>query len=650
MEGQQPPFTSPEECTWWFLACLPYCPSKDDIAHEAHYLSDIALPYYDGDDEVEEFILDDSCFGKIQTIIRNRDPKAIFNTPPAFCCHLNAASDIRLSSQLPFPSETGTLDFCSVGWYAYEEKPEINFTRINVRQQAQESVQNHMKYKDLSALFQLPHELFLQTLSDLHPIDLHALRRVNREFRSFLSSPPSNTIWRRSFASSANPSTPLCPVDVNGWEWARLLFGSPLCDNCQCTHDYVNPDAAIRMRLCSWCFSYRLMHVDDEDVPIQVVEQIGLVHDLICRTFCQGRPINPSYTDPDHFIKADFDDVLQQYTRLQDNIDKRVDGAVVELERYKTFRRAYVETQLKHVRECNNWLIEIDRYYRSKIQRRFDYQLTLIRKHLRQDGFKDIDIAHADHQLRNHLSQECDPQNSYHHGNTTRFTTLTRSNWRKTRHGFCEAVEHCARLRIQEERKRLVERTIQEFKKTTTPISWCYWPPRHVLHGKQPFSNILNPDIKYRNNSRLEAACERGKALLQSFIDEWLSDVKRYLQSFCEVDFFPDTDPVDLAVSVFQCLFCSRGHQFVGWEDVVIHLRDHPSHQSDYSRISFSYPGCNTVCTLLRLLNLDSSLTLAVDMDERDDRFVCLVCGISSRYALNWREAVKHQQIHEEQS
>ena len=111
---------------------------------------------------------------------------------------------------------------------------------------------------------------FSQSLSHAHPIDLHALRVVNRSFRTFLSSPASNDVWKRSFRNSGgadvienrpgistvtnrglfslpNSSSslrasvteslrrgtlaiPECPEDMNGWEWATLLFGAPRCD------------------------------------------------------------------------------------------------------------------------------------------------------------------------------------------------------------------------------------------------------------------------------------------------------------------------------------------------------------------------------------------------------------------------------------
>ncbi|KAF9266307.1 hypothetical protein L218DRAFT_997069 [Marasmius fiardii PR-910] len=476
MGDQQPSFPSSEERSWWLLSHLPYCPSKDDIALETHYITVTALPFSDENDEIEEFVLDDSYFGKIQTIIRNRDPKAIFN--------------IRLSSNLPFLSENDFLE---------------------------------------------------------------------------------------------------------------------------------------------------LVHSEERDPSERKSE---------------SSPANTGYTDPDHFVQADFDNVLQQCACLQDNIDKGIDGAEAQLEQYRTFRRSHVEIQLKHVRECNHWLIEADRYYRTKALERFNHQFTLIQKRLRRDGFKDVDVDDAEHELRSHLSRECDHVYSHPHKTVVRYTNLTRSNWNKIRHEYGDIVQVYTQRRIQREREELVDKIIQEFQNTTTPMSWRHWPPRYILHGMSPFSNILNLDAKYASDSCLEAACKRGKTLLQSFIDDWLSGVKYSLRmdSYFEMEFGFElddkTDSLDLATTVFFCLHCRHrqaGHCLVGWEDAVTHLHHPAHHHHDHRSISFSSSGYDTICALLRLLDLDPASMLAVAMDQRDDRFIRL-------NNLTSELQTKHRQLHSEQS
>ena len=59
--------------SWDLLSHLPFCPSKEDIALEAYYLMDSAMPGC----ESEPFMLDDDDWGKVETIIRGRDPVAL---------------------------------------------------------------------------------------------------------------------------------------------------------------------------------------------------------------------------------------------------------------------------------------------------------------------------------------------------------------------------------------------------------------------------------------------------------------------------------------------------------------------------------------------------------------------------------------------
>ncbi|KAL0580726.1 hypothetical protein V5O48_001284 [Marasmius crinis-equi] len=611
----------PSNQVWWLLSCLPYCPSKEDIAREHHYINAVALPFCDEDDEldeVEEFYLDDSHFGKIPTIIRDRDPKALYN--------------VRLSGGLPFFSdEDGVFELESTVWRNVDElRSAYNFTRVNVRQWARNSVQKYRKSKDLRTMLDLPQELIFEILSHVHPIDLHAFRRVNRAFRTFLSSPSSNVIWRRSFETSSAPSTPLCPVDVNGWEWARLLFGSSKCDDCETASEMVH-----------------------DDMPIEAVQQMSIVHDMILKTLDQSMPPSPYYTEPDYLVQADFDAVLQECVRLQENIDKGVEGADAEMEQYKTTRRAYVQTQLAHVRECNGWLIEVKELFESAMRQKYDYHVKSIRKLLRREGFKDVDIRTGESDLRALASDERNPYNTHFNEDVARYPQLTRSNWRKIRERYRAVIEGHAQRRLRNERTELVHRTIDDFRKTLPPMKWRYWPPEGLLHGMRPFRDLIQLSPAYADNIGVEEACENGKALLQPLIDDWLSGVHEHLRNEVHkavaAESTSTVDPLQLSTSVFRCSkhLGHDGRCLIGWESVALHLRFNYIHDDgDTSHISFSRRGYNAVRVLLQLLNLDAATTLAKDLDARGDRFVCLSCGESkTRVGFSWREAIVHQMI-----
>ncbi|KAL0580727.1 hypothetical protein V5O48_001285 [Marasmius crinis-equi] len=629
---------------WWLLSCLPYCPSKEDIAREHRYINAVALFLCDDDDEleeVEEFYLDDSHFGAIPaTIIRDRDPKALYN------------NDICLPDGLPFFSdEDGVFELKSTVRRNVDElRSAYNFTRVNIRQWVRKSVQKHRKSKDLRKMLDLPQDLIFEILYHVHPIDLHAFRRVNRAFRTFLSSPSSNVIWRRSFKTSSAPSTPLCPIDVNGWEWARLLFGSSKCDDCEAPSELVRPDVAMRQRLCGYCLSSRITQIHD-DMPIEAVPQMSIVHDMILKTLDQNMPPFPHYTEPDYLVQADFDAVLQECVRLQENIDKGVEGADAEMEQYKTTRRAYVQTQLAHVRECNAWLIEVKELFESTMRQKYDYYVKSIHKHLRREGFKDFDINAGEHDLCALVSDEHDPYNIYFNEDVARYPQLTRSNWRKIRERYRAVIEGHAQRRLREERMELVRRTIDDFRKTLSPMKWRYWPPESLLHGTGPFRDLTELSPACTDNIGVEEACEKGRALLRPLIDDWLSGVLKRLRNEARkagtAESTSTVDPLQLSTAVFQCSKhpVHDGHCLIGWESVALHLRFNDMHNDGVSsHISFFRKGSNVVRALLRLLNLDAATTLAKDLDARDDRFVCLSCEETrARVGYNRREAVVHK-------
>ncbi|KAK1223325.1 hypothetical protein PQX77_013802 [Marasmius sp. AFHP31] len=621
------PSVPPNE-TWWILSCLPYCPSQEDILREYKYLyAGPALPFPEDEDEeeAEPFYLDDSDFGKIPTIIRNRDPQALFN--------------IRLSSNLPFVSEEDDdteIYNCPEIRDSDEAKSALNFMTLHTRKRARESVKKPApKLKNLTRMLNLPQELVLQA--------------INRSFRTFLSSPPSNPIWKRSFASSIGPSAPACPDDVDGWEWARLLFGAPKCDDCGEQRNSIAPDAALRKRLCNSCLCAR-----DEGMPIHAIEQMSLVNDLILKTLDQCVPPNTDYTDPDHYVQADFDAVLEECVRLQVNVDTGIDGAELAMEEYKTTRRAYVATQLAHVRECNAWIIELHQHFRAEVERIFDNQLKLIGKRLRREGFAEVDIADADWELRTVLNGECHSRYTDFNEAIVRYTSLTRRNWQTIREPYRAIVQTHADKRRKQERETLVNNLISEHRKTTTPITARIWPPNEAFLTLAPFDGIINlePTYEGKDPSVLEEALNRGKSLIPSFVNRWVSEINEHAMNELSKPVqktriqSADVDPLELAINVFKCKGCSRGKCLMGWEEVALHMHCHP--EGDVSKkIEWNYDGFRGVCVLLRELGLDRFKTTAREMDERDDRFVCLSCpNVSRREARNWREAVAHRVAH----
>ncbi|KAJ8086966.1 hypothetical protein PM082_005791 [Marasmius tenuissimus] len=615
-----------------------------------------------------------------------------------------------------FPPSTQAVDWQSLPFSSEgisesttrtRDKSALNFTRLNVRRWVRESVWPRKRFKnDLRKMLELPEELIMEILSHTHPIDLHAFRVVNRSFRAFLSSPASNAVWKKSFRNCSQPDSPgstaipECPEDMNGWEWASLLFGAPVCEYCGDKTPFVWPDPSpvIRKRLCMACFDARTTRIFHH-TPFDIVQRLSVVDGLVLKTVFQHSIPQGDYI-PNWLINSDFETVLAEYTRLREN------GDDTELERYREGRRRYVDTHMKHVNECNRWLIEMNHRFYNELQTKFHDRLRRIMKHLRHEGFAEIDILTSRRgrswtRLEYLLDEECfsDP---YHGGGTfnqrvIRWSTLTRANWRKIREPYCAFTQQFAQIRLQKEREELARQIIDDYRRGETsnvhdaseqPRPPSQSPPAHAL--AIDFASAY--DLEDPSLSKLGEAFEQKKTLVRSVLGLQLSytvwsarnQVLRLLNA-------PSlgVDPLELAVS----LFVRRTYQnptdpedgatpplyrLTGWEAIAssLDLSLQPFQEGDRHPGAFEtifspvdpIPAMRqiafrTIRALLHVLGLNPCTTLAKDMDDRDDRFVCLSCGgpdsgsrlpgkeglpssgrkRDRREAHNWREAVVHQ-------
>ena len=103
-----------------------------------------------------------------------------------------------------------------------------------------------------------------------------------------------------------------------------------------------------------------------------------------------------------------------------------------------------------------------------------------------------------------------------------------------------------------------------------------------------------------------------------------------------------DEEVLALATSVFECVSC---HQRISG----LHMLAHRCPGPQESQSQFSEEGRKTVEALLELLGLGKETT-ALELDRRDDRFVCMRCPPLSfdghgmcapgRYVRDWRSCV----------
>ncbi|KAJ7116194.1 hypothetical protein C8R43DRAFT_902394 [Mycena crocata] len=71
-------------------------------------------------------------------------------------------------------------------------------------------------------------------LSHMHPISLVYMSRANRQLRRLIRSDMPESIWRDAF--QAHSDLPVCPSQISGRRWCKLLFGRNICEVCMYPH------------------------------------------------------------------------------------------------------------------------------------------------------------------------------------------------------------------------------------------------------------------------------------------------------------------------------------------------------------------------------------------------------------------------------
>ncbi|KAH9831364.1 uncharacterized protein C8Q71DRAFT_300370 [Rhodofomes roseus] len=103
----------------------------------------------------------------------------------------------------------------------------------------------------------LPLDIIYEILSLLTPIDLANLAHTDTAFRSTLTSPQASSIWKA--ARKRNGSVPDCPPNAGEVVWARFIYSTPNCEECDASHiHYV--DFALRRRVCKRCKKQKFVY------------------------------------------------------------------------------------------------------------------------------------------------------------------------------------------------------------------------------------------------------------------------------------------------------------------------------------------------------------------------------------------------------
>ncbi|KAJ7192058.1 hypothetical protein B0H12DRAFT_1171893 [Mycena haematopus] len=510
--------------------------------------------------------------------------------------------------------------------------------------------------RDLNLFPQMPVDILLEVLGHLHPIDLRHVARPSPLPRSALA-----------LCLLRHPPLPLCPPEISGRRWAKLLFGTRECDECGTTN--TAPDYRLLRRLCTECMNAKLVNT------VPSYSSSHEVNTLVVRTFRDDGSTSSADSDVGRLWLADGVAVAQEYERLKVT-DTDVPGS---LDAFIEACKLAVHAIVERAEETEVWgdKVHDELLHRWGIQYR--RVLMSARKRLVDEG----------HDPRDAEDVDWDPAMAY----LEYFPRLTSKRWNKARPHVLPLVAAARANRLERERALLVaNRTAavvvatSHVLRTAPPATWPYAPPHHTIEALPQLQALIHdpsttplPDDDPRLAHALlalPAFVETWRAQKRALLTSLLPQPTVHASSSTKPNSERDLERLDLATSVFTCLgswvgamSVTAGRSLIGWAGAGAHLRCRSLRTFWDRRPHFAPEGAEAADALVRLVGLDPATATAEQMDglcggelhtrartgkgagrdaDPDRRFLCLLCpvevhrGVHGRRAMRWRECVQH--------
>ncbi|KAI0250347.1 hypothetical protein BJV78DRAFT_591563 [Lactifluus subvellereus] len=487
----------------------------------------------------------------------------------------------------------------------------------------------------LSELPTMPLDILYEILGHLPPSDLLSLSRVTKAFRQLLMSRRSLFLWKTSY--SLVPEVPTCPEDMSEPAWAHLLFGGAYCYSCG-----AKPVAKIlfslRRRACKSCMRVHLRCA--RSIPMEFRDAIP------CDTGHSRAGVHRSWGQLciEHWWDEDveaFRDELNSLKRPacdQDGFTATVDTDAVISEFFERKKKSAADIK-EHAIGCLDWEKDRNADRNSVLSDVKAKRFEAIRARFIELGYLDEDID----ELRRH-----------HEVNNSK--PMSDRVWQRIEPLLIPEINKARDLRLRREGRYLERRAIVlhqyvKFIQTLSPLLLALSPTlTEFLCGNRNLADAVALDSDPIGHELEEQTREAISRLMPELEARKLRRAI-FLRSLLPDDDAPehatDEEVLALATSVFECVSC---HQRISGLHMLAHRCRGPQ-KSRSQCLQFSEEGRKTVEALLELLGLGKETT-ALELDRRDDRFVCMRCPLLSfggrgmcapgRYARDWRSCVSH--------
>ncbi|KAF8798197.1 hypothetical protein BYT27DRAFT_7124510 [Phlegmacium glaucopus] len=487
---------------------------------------------------------------------------------------------------------------------------------------------------DMTRLFlSLATELKYLVLEQLHPIDLYHFSQVNRYFRALLMNKKANGVWKTAF--ERHPDLPSCPPHITEREWAFMLFGPGICQ--ECNKYGALTDFAFGKRFCEPCMGKIYVDVNSvSDLHKNSIPHTHYIWDMLPRSFrYTGLRYNimAANTANARFLRSDFNEMIRKITIIQILIDAQVPSIADIFEEYKEALVSIMIQINESAQKANYWALDIFRQCSTDYDNALRTNLEVCKVRLANLGHDTQDIRYVEYGISTILRS----QSVY---------KLTPRAFREIRPRLEDIVTKRKIQRLKQERRKLLESLYMSYQKTLEPDSWQYHPPLTFVTAIAEFAGFLNAKYDTRGDVDLEYAMTIFPDSVTTWTEAHRERIAALLmpsstESSDREAFESKLQRLELATSIMRCNDCklksTRGLALVGWENIFRHISIHLDESA-----------CSAAASLVSCLGLDPKTATIKDMDERDARFLCGNClpetsrGITGLKVYTWRECLLH--------
>ncbi|THH17874.1 hypothetical protein EW146_g3017 [Bondarzewia mesenterica] len=483
----------------------------------------------------------------------------------------------------------------------------------------------------------------------LTPRDLLQLARTSKALRKVLLSRASVLVWKSARLEFPGMPVPDPPNDVSEPQWANLLLGETACYQCG-TKGTQRVDFALHRRVCGNCCKDNLVY--SVKFRSKFPDFDPSILDLIPHTNIGGWSHGHS-SKSKFYWTSDVEAMAAKVAQFQKDIHMGKTGAQKAWNEFRSKRILHVDAVVNGCKPYKQWLRALA--CRGALQKEIieKQRLQEIKARLLATGFDKVDVDSWGFRCLDGVKMN---------------TELTERSWLRIRGKLAEYLVQQKTERIKRERAEfrttregMAKRLYANLVLQTLPIQLFYLPKDDVVPKLLCFEGLVDRDTPVSP----QESDDWDKALqnLPQCLSDWMCQRRDEFIAMLPPGFNDDRGsmlPVPLSSPIVDQMRRGGMTTFAGRLELAIVVfngvrfplfgrdvfRTWPQPQTDVS--SFSQRGSQAAASLVTLVGLMPPRTTCWQMDQLDQRFICMNCYAArgNTYARllagSWRSCVEH--------